>query len=231
MHGLSYIQKQIMIINISNDITNACPLFVGAMVTASIVNSKYNDSLWDEIHSISTRIQDQYTNDDIKHISSIAATRRVYKALGKDPSRYRPSGEALMRRIIGGKSLYQIDTLVDLINLASMAFGYSIGGFDSDKIDGDTLILGVGKKDEPYEGIGRGMLNIEGLPVYRDGKGGIGTPTSDHERTKMDLQTTHLLAIVNGYDGDKQSVKKNAEYIKLLVEKYAEGKDVNINYF
>ena len=73
--------------------------------------------------------------------------------LGKDPSRYRPSGEALIRRILKGQSLYHINTLVDLINLASMKFGYSIGGFDSDKIDGDKLILGVGAHAEPYEGI------------------------------------------------------------------------------
>ena len=63
---------------------------------------------------------------------------------------------------------------------------YSIGGFDADKFVGDTLTLGVGRAGEPYEGIGRGLLNIEGLPVYRDAEGGVGTPTSDNERTKND---------------------------------------------
>ena len=64
-----------------------------------------------------------------------------------------------------GKTLYQIDTLVDLINLASMKYGYSLGGFDADKFVGNTLELGIGKEGEPYEGIGRGMINIQGLPV------------------------------------------------------------------
>ena len=86
--------------------------------------------------------------------------------------------------MLQGKELYQIDTLVDLVNLASIAFGYSIGGFDADKFVGDTLTLGIGREGEPYEGIGRGMLNIAGLPVYRDAQGGVGTPTSDNERTK-----------------------------------------------
>ena len=67
-----------------------------------------------------------------------------------------------------GIPLYQIDTLVDLINLVSLRTGHSIGGFDADKIQGTHLELGIGKAGEPFEGIGRGVLNIEGLPVYRD---------------------------------------------------------------
>ena len=151
---------------------------------------------------------------------SIAATRRVYKACGKDPSRYRPAAEALIRRVVQGKELYQRDTLVDLINLASMRFGYSIGGFDASKFVGDTLTLGIGKADEPYEGIGRGQINIEGMPVYRDALGGVGTPTSDHERTKIGLETSHLLVLINGYDGDEEHVRDNAEYIKSLLQRF-----------
>ena len=119
-----------------------------------------------------------------------------------------------------GKSLYQIDTLVDLINLASIAYGYSIGGFDADKFDGEILTLGIGRAGEPYEGIGRGMINIEGLPVYRDATGGVGTPTSDNERTKLTLQTKHLVVLINGYDGNENNVQANAEYIQELLRKY-----------
>ena len=69
------------------------------------------------------------------------------------------------------------------------------------------------------------MLNIEGLPVYRDAKGGVGTPTSDNERTKIELQTARLLVLINGYDGDEASVRANAEYILRLAERYCEGKE------
>ena len=113
--------------------------------------------------------------------------------------------------------------LVDLVNLASIAYGYSIGGFDADKFEGDTLTLGVGKADEPYEGIGRGIINIEGLPVYRDKIGGVGTPTSDNERTKMTIDTTHLVVLINGYDGDEQHVRENAEFILELLKKYCKS--------
>ena len=123
--------------------------------------------------------------------------------------------------MLQGKELYQIDTLVDLINLASIAYGYSIGGFDADKFVGDTLTLGVGKEGEPYEGIGRGMINIHGLPVYRDAEGGVGTPTSDHERTKITISTRHLVVLINGYDGQEDRVADNARFIQELLRKYA----------
>ena len=212
-----------MIIHVSQEIENVCPSFVGAAVEAYCKNTPYSAPLWEEINSLAERYKAELTTESLKQIPSIEATRKVYKACGKDPSRYRPASEALIRRMLQGKSLYQIDTLVDLINLASIAYGYSIGGFDADKFHGDTLTLGVGRAGEPYEGIGRGMINIEGLPVYRDADGGVGTPTSDNERTKIDLQTTHLLVLINGYDGNEQRVRENAEFIQQLLRKYCDS--------
>ena len=210
-----------MKIIVSKEIEQVCPNFVGACVEAEVVNSDYNSELWEEIHAISERFRAELTTETLKDVSGIAATHRVYRACGKDPSRYRPASEALIRRILQGKKLYQIDTLVDLINLASIVYGYSIGGFDADKMVGEQLTLGIGKADEPYEGIGRGVINIEGLPVYRDEIGGVGTPTSDHERTKITAQTTHLLVLINGYDGNEDRVRANALYIQELLRKYA----------
>ena len=212
-----------MKIIVSDEIESVCPDFVGACLEAKVVNSKFCQPLWDEIHALGEKFKATLTTESLKEISGIAATRRVYRACGKDPSRYRPAAEALIRRMLKDKELYQIDTLVDLVNLASIAYGYSIGGFDADKFEGDTLTLGIGKADEPYEGIGRGMINIEGLPVYRDRKGGVGTPTSDNERTKMAIDTTHLVVLINGYDGNEDQVKANAEYIQTLIRKYCQS--------
>ena len=212
-----------MNIIISDEMRNICPEFAGAAISARVKNSQYSEALWQEIAELGEEFKTKYTPDDIKQISGIDATRHIYRVCGKDPSRYRPSSEALIRRILKGKELYKVDTMVDLINLASMKYGYSIGGFDADKFEGDTLTLGVGKAGEPYEGIGRGMINIEGLPVYRDAIGGVGTPTSDHERTKMNLGTTNVLIIINGYDGDHENVRANALFIQELLKKYAES--------
>ena len=186
-------------------------------------NSQYCQDLWNEINTLGEEFKNKLTIETLKEISGIAATRRIYRICGKDPSRYRPAAEALIRRILQGKTLYQIDTLVDLINLASMKYGYSLGGFDADKFVGNTLELGVGKEGEPYEGIGRGMINIQGLPVYRDGIGGVGTPTSDNERTKITINTNHLLVLINGYDGNEALVRQNAEFVQQLIKRFCES--------
>ncbi len=209
-----------MEIIVSQEIETVCPGFVGACVEANVTNSPYCQPLWGEIEAMGNHYRETLTTETLKTLPGIAATRRVYRACGKDPSRYRPASEALIRRQLQGKQLYKIDTLVDLINLASIAYGYSIGGFDADKFVGDRLTLGVGREGEPYEGIGRGMINIAGLPVYRDAQGGVGTPTSDNERTKIQASTTHLVVLINGYDGDEKRVRANAEYIQQLLRKY-----------
>jgi DNA/RNA-binding domain of Phe-tRNA-synthetase-like protein len=211
-------------IQVSDEIRERCPEFVGAAVFADVDNSQFSSELWQEIDSFIDDYRNRYTIDSIKQMPSIEATRSAYRRCGKDPSRYRPSGEALVRRTLQGKELYRVNTLVDLINLASIAYGYSIGGFDADKIVQDShlsLTLGIGREDEPYEGIGRGPLNIAGLPVYRDALGGIGTPTSDHERTKLSLETTHLLTIVNGYDGNRQNTLSCAHFLQDLLRRFA----------
>ena len=219
-----------MKIIVSDEIKKACPQFAGVAVMAKVRNTPYNDALWKLIDEFTLRYREKYTTDSIKEMASIRATREAYKKCGKDPSRYRPSGEALCRRILRGLPLYQIDTLVDLINVVSIQSGYSIGGFDADKIQGETLVLGIGKAGEPYEGIGRGELNIEGMPVYRDAVGGIGTPTSDHERTKLGLETTHLLTIINGYSG-KDGLMDAADYMVQLLKDYASAEDVVVTEF
>ncbi|MGL4519725.1 MAG: B3/B4 domain-containing protein [Phocaeicola sp.] len=219
-----------MQIETSEEIKKACPAFVGVALMAKVENSSYNAKLWEQIESFTAYYQRNYTVDSIKEIVTIQATREAYKACGKDPSRYRPSGEALCRRILRGIPLYQVDTLVDLINLVSIRYGYSIGGFDADKIAGGLLVLGIGREGEPYEGIGRGALNIAGMPVYRDALGGIGTPTSDHERTKLGVETTQLLTIINGYSG-REGLEETVAYLKELLIEFAGATEVEIAYF
>ena len=208
-----------MKIEVSEELHRAWPGFRGAAVFATVRNTAYNAELWKRIEAFTALYREKYTLDSIKEMPAIQATRQAYKKCGKDPS-----------RILRGIPLYQIDTLVDLINLASIYSGNSIGGFDRDKIQGDRLVLGIGKAGEPYEGIGRGELNIEGMPVYRDAVGGIGTPTSDHERTKMSLDTTHVLAIMNAYGGS-EGLEDSVNYMVELMKEFAEAHDIEIIYF
>ncbi len=217
-------------ITISDEIFKACPGYVAAVLSCTVKNSPSDPRLWEEIAQEEAAIKANVKIEEINKWAPIKATRDVYKKLGKDPNRYRPSAESLRRRIVRGLSLYQVDTLVDLINLLSIRTGYSIGGFDLDKIQGGQLTLGVGREGELYHGIGRGELNIAGLPVFRDAVGGIGTPTSDEERTKIDLQTTRLLMIINGYSG-YDGLEEAIDYAYRLLNQYASVEHADLSIY
>lgn len=206
-------------ISISEEIATACPDLHVLALSCDVCNSEPDERLWQEIADEEKAVRETVKLEQINKWLPIQATRQAYKRLGKDPNRYRPSSEALRRRILRELPLYKVDTLVDLINLVSIRSGYSIGGFDVDKIAGGSLVLGVGREGEIYHGIGRGELNIVGLPVYRDAVGGIGTPTSDEERTKIGLDTTHLLMIINGYSG-LEGLEAAGKYAVGLLSKY-----------
>lgn len=215
-----------MKINIKKSIADRCPQLQLRIITCKVKNSASTDELWEEIDKEILHIKDTYSIDQINKRPAISATRSVYKSLGKDPNRYRPSAEALCRRIVRGIHVYKVSTLVDIINLVSIRSGYSIGGFDAGKIQG-RLELGIGTADEQFEAIGRGLLNIEGLPLYSDETGGIGTPTSDSERTKITDDTTNLLLIINGYGGN-EGLDEAVQLAKQLLTDYAGLQDWNL---
>jgi DNA/RNA-binding domain of Phe-tRNA-synthetase-like protein len=217
-----------MKITISDSIREACPELALAVIRCEVINSVTSPELWSEMETEIQLILATYTLERINKRPEIKATRNAYKILGKDPNRYRPSAEALCRRIVREIPVYKVSTLVDIINLISIRSGFSIGGFDSDKINGD-IVLEVGNDKDQFEAIGRGTLNVEGLPLYRDETGGIGTPTSDHERTKISADTTKLLMILNGYSG-KEGLQQAANHAIQLLEKYAELKEYDVEW-
>lgn len=206
-----------MDVSFSNEFSEAIEGFTVITIEADVDNTETSAELSAEIDRVAEEVARTMTFADIKSRPAIAATRAAYKALGKDPNRYRPAAEQLCRRVVKGQGLYRVNALVDLINVLSIESGYSIGGFDRDKIEGDKVTIGVGRHDEPYEGIGRGALNIEFLPVWRDATGGIGTPTSDNERTKIDLSTKHLFMTVNIYAEEMPPAEFIARAESLLV--------------
>lgn len=217
-----------MKIEILPEIKSLCPDLTLAIIECRIQNNAFSEALWKEIEEASRELRDTMEIAAIKKRPIIEATRLAYKKCGKDPNRYRPSSEALCRRIISGKELYQISTGVDLINLLSFQSGYSIGAFDAEQIVGN-LSYGIGKENEAYTGIGRGPLNIAGLPILRDERGGIGTPTSDEERTKLAIDTKHLLVNINGFLGKahlEQTVNSTLEKLKH----YLEAEAISVRY-
>ncbi|MBR5086499.1 MAG: hypothetical protein IKX31_05775 [Muribaculaceae bacterium] len=214
-------------INVEIDarILAACPLIQIGLLSADVINGETCDELWNELECEAADVARRYELLEINKRPAIAATRRLYKALGKDPGRYRVASEALCRRIVRGLGLYRLTTLIDIVNLVSIKSGYPISGLDADKILGGTLRMGVGEKDEPYCGIGRGLLNIEGMPVYRDAQGGIATPTSDEERTKFTTETRKVQININAF-GPELPLDETLELTARLLEKYANATNI-----
>lgn len=202
-----------------------CPDMKIGMIRAKVQNCETNVALWGEIEAECAAIAAKYELLEVNKRTAVAATRKLYKALGKDPNRYRVASEALCRRVIRGLGLYRINALVDIINLVSLKSGYAISGLDADKIVGDTMAMGVGEVGEHYEGIGRGVLNIDGLPVYRDAVGGIATPTSDEERTKITLDTATLQMNINAF-GPEMPLDETIAWSVELLRRYTAATDV-----
>lgn len=215
---------------IEPQVAAAAPQLAVIILTADIINGPTPDALWDEITLAARHLHDDVAIEMINKMPAIAATRAAYKALGKEPNRYRPSAEALCRRCVKDVGLYRSLAVIDLINLMSLLTGHSIGGFDLDKVEGPTLRLGAGRAGEPYEAIGRGQLNIEHLPVIRDAVGGIGTPTSDNDRTKLGPDTTRLLMTINLYSG-KADAQMMTELATRLLTDYASGRNITTKIY
>ena len=217
-------------ISISEEFRAICPTFKGAAIIANISNSPTSKELWQEITDECRQLKSVYTTESIKERSGIAATRTAYRKAGKDPSRYRPACEQLARRALQGKDLYSIDTIVDIGNLVSLSTGYATAMLDLEKIEGEEIILRLGKSDDIYEGIGRGLLNIESLPVYCDTATGIATgiatPTSDSVKTKISSETHHLLMLINAYDGDNENLHFSINKAIDLLKQYADAQNV-----
>ena len=185
---------------------------------------------WIRALHAANEIKERYELLEINQRPAIAGTRHLYKALGKDPSRYRVSSEALCRRIIRGLGIYRLTTLIDVVNLVSIKSGYAISGLDGDRIVGDTLTMSVGTAEDVYNGIGRGVLNIEGMPVYRDAMGPIATPTSDEERTKFTEQTVKAQVNINAF-APEMPLEEAVDWMASLLKKYAHATNVETVIF
>lgn len=209
-------------IEIEDIVRHACPDVRVGLLLAKVKVAPSDERLLDFIEENLNEIQSRLEIADIHSISPLAEARQAYKALGKDPSRYRPSAEALLRRVVKGKGLYRVNNVVDVLNLISVRSGYSIGGFDFEKIQG-AIRLSKGEEGEPYDAIGRGELNIGGLPVLQDDLGAFGTPTSDCTRTMTTPEMKFFIAVFIDF-GKNETLGSTMETFAEWLEEYAGGK-------
>jgi DNA/RNA-binding domain of Phe-tRNA-synthetase-like protein len=214
-------------ISVSSEFKSKWPSVILGCLDCSIVMEKHNKKLWDNIETTCNEISTQIKVEDINKITAIETTRKAYRAFGKDPARYRPSAESLIRRVVKGEGLYHVNNVVDTVNLVSLVTGFSIGGYDFDKIK-FPVTLRIGKHDDIYEGIGTGEMNIESLPVLSDLAGAFGCPTRDSVRTSISDKTERFLMIIFGF-GDHEKIPAALHYAeKILTENASATKIKNI---
>lgn len=155
-----------------------------------------------ELGRVCTRLREQFTGASWLEIPGVAETRALYKAIGLDPTKVRPSSEALLRRVLKGRSLYEVNLLVDTVNLCSLEFQLSYGVYDF-----ETLSLPIkarlGRTDESYPGIRKGPVHLDGRICLVDQEGPFGNPTSDSLRAAITENTRATLIVIFAPHGMK----------------------------
>src|SRR6266705_139917 len=203
-----------------------CPRTALACMTARVEAAASPAALLQEMKTRENEIQKLPFPRGLLESPQVEAARKAYKALGKDPARYRGSAEALLRRVVAGKGLPQINAVVDVINLVSVESRLPIGLYDLGHIVGE-IVFRAGRKGETYKGIGKYDLNLEGLPLFADTVGPHGSATSDSERTMVTEATKQVLAVIISFGG-AEGLERWAQRMSALLTQYAAGQDVEI---
>jgi DNA/RNA-binding domain of Phe-tRNA-synthetase-like protein len=213
-------------VRIDADLKKKCPRTALACVTARVEARASPAALVEELKLRENEIQKLPLPRGVLAAPQVEATRAAYKALGKDPSRYRGSAEALLRRILAGKGLPKINAVVDVINLVSVESRLPIGLYDLAHVTGE-IVLRAGRAGETYKGIGKYDLNLEGLPLFADTAGPHGSATSDSERTMVTGATRQVLAILISFGGP-EGLERSAQRMAALLTQHAAGQDLVI---
>ncbi len=203
-----------------------CPRTALGCVTARVQAGASPAALLQEMKTRENEIQKLPFPRGVLESAQVETTRKAYKALGKDPARYRNSAEALLRRVVAGKGLPEINAVVDVINLVSVESRLPVGLYDLGHVVGD-IVFRAGREGETYKGIGKYDLNLEGLPLFADTVGPHGSATSDSERTMVTAATKQVLAVIISFAGP-EGLGRWAQRMSDLLKQHAAAQDVTI---
>lgn len=212
---------------IDEQLKEKCPEATLGCVSAKVMTGDSPSALLHEMKAREEEILRLPEPRAVLESRPILATRAAYKALGKDPARYRGSAEALLRRVIAGKGLPQINAVVDVINLVSVESRLPVGLYDLAHVSGD-IAFRAGRAGETYKGIGKYDLNLEDLPLFADSIGPHGSATSDSERTMVTNATQQVIAVIVAFGGSDGLERWTQRMVDLL-RSYAAAKDCEVS--
>ena len=173
-----------------------------------------------EMGEVCAAIRQKFTLESLAQYEPILAIRAMFRAWGLDPSKYRPSAEALLRRVVQGKGLYHVSNVVDAGNLGSIETGWPYGIYNRAAIQGQVC-LRLGTESEKYEGIGRRVWHLAGRPVLADSLGPFGSPISDSTRTQVTEAAREILAVIYA------PATASAEPLRAAAEKLAHRPEIH----
>lgn len=177
------------------------------------------DAIVEDIEILCSEIRKKYQSP-ADAMERLNVTRSLYRKIGLDPTKNRPSSEALLRRVLKGNALYQINSIVDICNLCSLKFLLSLGLYDVDQIKG-RVKLRLGKHGEGYEGIRKEYVNVAGRITFVDDLGPYGNPSADSARTMITEETTNVLFVIfTPTDYRVELLKENLDFIEAKVKQY-----------
>jgi DNA/RNA-binding domain of Phe-tRNA-synthetase-like protein len=168
---------------------------LGLAVLDGVTVRESDPGLSAEIAAYGEELRRRYPEAKSAEVPGAADARALYKDLGLDPTKVRPSNEALLRRVLKGEALYTVNTLVDALNLCSLRAQLPFGLYDLDRVE-PPILLRRGTPGESYEGIRKAAVNVEGRPVLVDAQGPFGNPTSDSARTMITTACRRALVII-----------------------------------
>ncbi len=169
-------------------------VLIGYLLFENLENQTENRALWTEIEQLAEEYRAHFSAPS-EALELLKPARRLYHTFGMEPTRYRPSSEALLRRVLKNKPLYRINSIVDTANYCSLAFLLPIGLYDTKKIEGKIEIR-IGRKGEQYDGIRKDIIHLSGKLVVADDLGPFGNPSSDSLRTSVNTNTRNILMIL-----------------------------------
>jgi DNA/RNA-binding domain of Phe-tRNA-synthetase-like protein len=172
---------------------------LGVLQASHVTNESYNPGLWSMMIELQESVRHQWQGKSAVEHPTIAATRRAYRALKDDPTRYRPSNEALLRRVMSHRALPQVNVVVDINTYVSLQSGWPLGCYDLAAV-GETITLRRGQPGETYAPIGKPEVDAANRLVLADEHGIFGSPTADSSRTMVTLETHDLLVIIFAFE-------------------------------
>lgn len=199
---------------------------LGQLEAGSLRVEPVAGALAEEVESVTGALAKSLTVESVAELDAVRAVRAMFRAWGLDPSKYRPSAEALLRRLAQGKGLYRISNAVDIVNLGQLETGWPYGLYDRARVE-PPVTLRLGERGETYEGIGRRVWHLDRRPVLADRQGPFGSPISDSTRTMVTPETRSLLAVIFApASASDSAIERALARLAERLERWAEAKQI-----